>query len=354
MSLRLEIFFLLNFHANIEPASLRISQIPDNRTNQEAVVQIKPQILFPLVLLIGASILTGCEQGPQSCPRYTHVKPENPESLAENSGLPFQFPLEDPGSYTQPIMTNFAVCGQDTPTRRECHAAEDYLGDPGTPVYAMADGELSFSGPAGGYGWLIIIDHPQVNLYSLYGHLSPSRWQAEPGPVEKGELIGYLGDPDENGGSPEHPLIPHLHFGIRAGQRTDYPGTGEWRWMAGWITICPQDSGWLQPSAVIASQTIPEGGFQMPSGSFLAIWWFPLLFGGIYLFGWICLLIYTTRRNKPQFLISFGVLYAAAGWIFFTKHARLSYVLFALAGLSIVLGIYRVARRASQKAQTES
>ncbi len=33
---------------------------------------------------------------------------------------------------------------------------------PPESVYAMADGRVSFSGTAGGYGWLIIIDHPQA------------------------------------------------------------------------------------------------------------------------------------------------------------------------------------------------
>ena len=71
----------------------------------------------------------------------------------------------------------------------------------GTPVYAVADGEISFSDPMGGYGWLIIIDHPQANLYSLYGYLRPSRRRMEPGTVEKGELIdqsqgGVVSDED--------------------------------------------------------------------------------------------------------------------------------------------------------------
>jgi hypothetical protein len=304
--------------------------------------------LLTILVIASVSLLAGCEQGPQSCPKYTTVELVTPESYPSDDQLPFQFPLENPESYTQPIMTNFAVCGQDTERCRECHAAEDYLDPPGTPIYAFADGDISFSGPMGGYGWLIIIDHPQANLYSLYGHLSPSRWQAEPGPVEKGELIGYLGDPDENGGSPEQPLIPHLHFGIRAGQRTDYPGTGEWRWMAGWIAICPQDSGWLQPAVVISNQHIPEGGFPMPAGAFLAIWWFPLLFGGIYVFGWVCILIYATKKQKPHFLISIGALYIVAAWVFFAKHSRLSYILIALAVVSIGLGIYRVIKRANE------
>ena len=104
---------------------------------------------------------------------------------------------------------------------------------------------------------LIIIDHPQANLYSLCGHLSPSRWYIESGVlVEKGQLIAYLGDSDENGGSSEQPLTPHLHFGIRAGQRADYSSMGEWRWQAGWLNYCPQDLGWLQPSLITVNQEL--------------------------------------------------------------------------------------------------
>jgi len=301
-----------------------------------------------LLLLAGAALLAGCQQGPQSCPSYKYLQLDRPESFAQDAKLPFQFPLDDPDSYTQPMMTNFAVCGWTSPTRRECHAAEDYLGDPGTPVYAMADGEITFSGKAGGYGWLIIIDHPQYNLYSLYGHLSPSRWQAEPGPVEKGQLIGYLGDSDENGGSPENPLIPHLHFGVRAGQRTDYPGEGEWRWMAGWIAICPQDIGWLQPSVVINAQQVPEDGFLNPRGNIFEIWSFTIIFGGIYLLGWVFILIYNTRKNRPIFLVVFNVFFGLTGWIFFVKNPRLSSLLFALAAVGVGIGLYRLITQRKQ------
>jgi len=311
------------------------------------IAKINRLQLLTILVIFSVGVLTGCEQGPESCPRYTTVKLVHPESYPDDDQLPFQFPLEDPKSYTQPIMTNFALCGQDTVRRRECHAAEDYLGPPGTPVYAFADGEISFSDPAGGYGWLITIDHPQANLYSLYGHLSPSRWQAEPGPVSKGELIGYLGDSDENGGSSEQPLTPHLHFGIRAGQRSGYPGSGEWRWQAGWIAICPQDSGWLQPAVVISNQHIPQGGFPISVGIFFATWWILLLMGAISVFGWVCLLIYTTKKQKPHFLVSFGALYIVYAWMIFAKHPRLSIVLVSLALVSIALGIFRIVKRAN-------
>jgi murein DD-endopeptidase MepM/ murein hydrolase activator NlpD len=199
----------------------------------------------------------------------------------------------------------------------------------------------------GGYGWLIIIDHPQANLYSLYGHLSPSRWRMDPGPVEKGELIGYLGDSDENGGSAENPLVPHLHLGIRAGQRSDYPAKGEWRWMAGWIAPCPVDVGWLEPSALIASQDIPPGGFQEPNGKFVAKWGIELLFATIYLVSGFSLLIYTTRKNKPLLLVLGGAVMFLAGWIFYQDGWKISYLLFSLAPLLLGTGIYRLLRRTS-------
>ena len=145
--------------------------------------------LLPVFLTL-ALLFNACSQGPESCPRFQTVELDAPEEYPDKEDLPFQFPLEDVEVYTYPIMTNFAARGAKEEDKWIFHAAEDYYGDPGTPVYAIADGELSFSGPMGGYGWLIIIDPPQANLYSLYGHLSPSRWEAEPGPVVKGPMIG--------------------------------------------------------------------------------------------------------------------------------------------------------------------
>lgn len=225
---------------------------------------------------VAAVVLTGCGSASiADCPRA--IRADLSGVVPDDGSLPFRFPLDD--IETHPREAAFCEPSRPFPPDK-FHAAEDYHRPAGTPVYAMADGEISFSGPMGGYGWLIIVDHPKMNLYSLYGHLSPSRWRMDPGPVAKGDLIAYLGDGWENGGSHDHPLIPHLHFGVRAGQRSDYPSKGEWRWMAGWIRPCPRDLGWLQPSAVIAEQHIPEGRFANPPAGFLEIWWTDLLIVG--------------------------------------------------------------------------
>ena len=173
-------------------------------------------------------LFSGCTQAPKACPPQPPADLSGVLAYAEDDQLDFQFPLDALGNDVRPYPAIFCTHGCNR-SACEYHAAEDYHLPAGTPVYAIADGNISFSGPMGGYGWLVIIDHPQANIYSLYGHLSPSRWRLESGPVEKGDLIAYLGDPDENGGSPERPLETHLHFGIRTGQRTNYPGMGEWR-----------------------------------------------------------------------------------------------------------------------------
>ena len=222
------------------------------------------------------------------------------------------------------------------------HAAEDSYSPPGTPVYAMADGKISFSGRMGGYGWLIIIDHPQANLYSLYGHLSPSRWRLMSGTdVKKGDLIAYLGDDDENGGSKEIPLDPHIHFGIRAGQRADYPKKDDWRWMAGWIRLCPQDLGWLQPSIVITSQKIPTGGYTQPEVNFLTRWGLEILVTVIYLIGGGVTMIYAGRRRKSLFfLIGPGIIVSLAGIIFIFNGMVTTYILVIAGIIMIIYGMY--------------
>ncbi len=164
-------------------------------------------------LLLAMLLLAGCTaKYPESSPQSTPIGLIDADEITSDDSLPFRFPLEESTIDYELFFGWFGVSNECPPNKPDCynysdlafHAAEDYKRPAGTPVYAMADGRVSFSGTAGGYGWLIIIDHPQFNLYSLYGHLSPSRWKLPSGEkVKKGDLIAYLGDPDENGGSAE-------------------------------------------------------------------------------------------------------------------------------------------------------
>ena len=148
-------------------------------------------ILFATIIILLAS----CRQELADCPPVTPA-PRGQLNGMISPDAPIQFPLDD---YT--LRGQFETVSHGGVFENKHHAAEDLKGVPGTAVYAIADGEISFSGVKGGYGQLIIIDHPQTNTYSLYGHLSPSRWHRGTGPVAKGDLIAYIGAADENGSS---------------------------------------------------------------------------------------------------------------------------------------------------------
>ena len=315
-----------------------------------------------IVLGIVILVLAGCTtEYPESCPSSQHVGLLDADEIASDDSLPFRFPI-DLSPYDEKIpLSWFGRSNECTPDvvggcyeypEREFHAAEDYKFPAGTPVYAMADGQISFSGTAGGYGWLIIIDHPQANLYSLYGHLSPSRWKQESGTdVKRGDLIAYLGDPDENGGSEKIPLEPHLHFGIRAGQTVDYPRGGEWRFNGGWIRLCPQDVGWLQPSLVITSQEIPMGGYPQPKVDFLTRWGLEILATGAYGLGGTVMLIMGIRK-KSSFLMLFpGPVLTLAGILLYTKRMVSTFALLGIGIVVMVYGIYAYTRQSKQKEQ---
>jgi murein DD-endopeptidase MepM/ murein hydrolase activator NlpD len=319
-------------------------------------------------LLISLNIfiwfLVGCsKQYPKTCPSSTPIGLIYAEEIANDGSLPFRFPLDESSIDEGQFFGWFGVSNECPPNKTDCyeysihqyHAAEDYKRPAGTPVYAMAEGRISFSGRAGGYGWLIIIDHPQANLYSLYGHLSPSRWKLESGTdVKRGDLIAYLGDSDENGGSADEPLEPHLHFGIRAGQTADYPAQGEWRFMAGWIRFCPQDLGWLQPSAIITSQKIPTGGYPQPKVEFLIRWGFELLITSIYTIGGMGMIAFAVRRKLRFLLIFPGIILIAAGIVFHNNGMVSSYMLLVIGVVLAAFGIFIYIGRSTPKQLAQS
>ncbi|MVN85267.1 peptidoglycan DD-metalloendopeptidase family protein [Deinococcus sp. HMF7620] len=83
--------------------------------------------------------------------------------------------------------------------------------DRGMTIYAIADGRVEFAG-VGGLGRQIAIYHPQLGLYSRYGHLESI--DIEPGKtVRAGSPIGKLGGSGKSGGVLKTNMwLPHLHL----------------------------------------------------------------------------------------------------------------------------------------------
>jgi len=285
------------------------------------------------LLLVGALGVRAAETTPTSAAMGVTSRRETGPGNAV-----FAFPLDPSAADSGPFFADFEAYNERTGRPRTYHAARDYARPAGTPVYAIADGRVGFSGRMGGYGWLVIVDHPQANLYSLYGHLSPSRWRKRHGPVRKGELIAYLGDSTENGGTPRRPLVTHLHFGVRAGQRADYPSKSEWRWQAGWIRPMPSNLGWLHPAVVLAAERIPAGGYRKPKMDFLLVWYQELVLVGIFLLVGLGGAGYAYRKKKPALLLGHGVSLGVIAGVFSVRGMATYWLLLAAGALLLVLG----------------
>lgn len=88
------------------------------------------------------------------------------------------------------------------------HHGLDYAAPQGTPVSAVGDGTVIFSGYKGQYGKIIIVRHPN-NWRTYYGHLSRIEKNIKKGSkIKQGQIIGYVGSTGLATG-------PHLHYELR-------------------------------------------------------------------------------------------------------------------------------------------
>lgn len=98
---------------------------------------------------------------------------------------------------------------------RKYHAGIDIAPPEGEPVFAFADGKIVYSGSAGGYGTLIIIEHEDFirkdgekeTIRTYYGH-SRNLIVTEGMEVVGGQKIAEIGNEGRSTG-------PHLHFEVR-------------------------------------------------------------------------------------------------------------------------------------------
>ncbi|MEZ5744247.1 MAG: peptidoglycan DD-metalloendopeptidase family protein [Sphingomonadaceae bacterium] len=94
------------------------------------------------------------------------------------------------------------------------HSGLDFKGPRGAPIYAAANGTVSFAGVKQGYGKCIEIDHGN-GLMTRYAHMS--RYNAVLGQkVAAGDHIGAIGSTGRSTG-------PHLHFEVRVNERAVNP-----------------------------------------------------------------------------------------------------------------------------------
>ncbi len=135
----------------------------------------------------------------------------------------------------------------DTPEgeRRTVHLAIDVFLPPGAPLFAPLDGIVHAAKDNAArldYGPTVILRHEPRGcppFFTLYGHLSREsleRLRAGDG-VSKGDEIGRIGAPPENGDWP-----PHVHFQIvldMLGRDGEFPGVAAFSQREVWLSLSP-------------------------------------------------------------------------------------------------------------------
>jgi murein DD-endopeptidase MepM/ murein hydrolase activator NlpD len=95
------------------------------------------------------------------------------------------------------------------------HPGIDLAAPWGTPIYAAAEGDVLYWGPAQGFGNWIVLQHPG-GIQTVYGHMRADELLIGPtAHVQAGQLIARVGSEGNSTG-------PHLHFEVHINNvRTD-------------------------------------------------------------------------------------------------------------------------------------
>lgn len=118
--------------------------------------------------------------------------------------LPFSMPLRDAFRLTSDFGTRWG----------RLHGGLDMAAPTGTPIYAPADGVVTFAGWSSGYGRLVTIRH-EFGIETRYAHQSAIRVEVGQR-VSRGDRIGDIGNSGRSTG-------PHLHYEVRVGGDTVDP-----------------------------------------------------------------------------------------------------------------------------------
>lgn len=115
--------------------------------------------------------------------------------------MAFVYPVMGPR-----ISSDFGVRKHPIQQARRHHEGIDLAAPVGAPIRSIADGQVLYADPHGGYGKYIAIRHPN-GITSHYGHCNSI--EVVPGrTVTAGQIIGTVGNSGASTG-------PHLHFEIR-------------------------------------------------------------------------------------------------------------------------------------------
>jgi len=121
--------------------------------------------------------------------------------VISTSRMAFVYPVMGPR-----MSSDFGLRKHPIKKARRHHDGIDLAAPVGAPIRAIADGQVMYADPHGGYGKYIVVRHLN-GITSHYGHCDTM--EVIPGhTVTAGQIIGTVGNSGASTG-------PHLHFEIR-------------------------------------------------------------------------------------------------------------------------------------------
>ncbi len=117
-------------------------------------------------------------------------------------------PFATPVKANYRFTSGFGVRRDPKTGGRRMHEGIDFAGPVGTPLYATADGVVTYAGWQSGYGRLVKIKH-EFGIETRFAHLSKLNVKAGQR-VSRGDRIGDMGASGRVTG-------PHLHYEVRVG-----------------------------------------------------------------------------------------------------------------------------------------
>ncbi|PZO36771.1 MAG: metalloendopeptidase [Pseudanabaena frigida] len=175
--------------------AVRVGQVDANTTRM--VVEFSPEVtLNPQDLRLKSR-----QPG-----RWTMQLPQNIAAIDLNSITSFALPV------TGAISSGFGWRVHPITGERKLHKGVDFAAPTGTPIFAAADGVVTYSGwTDDGYGNVVELRHDN-GVLTLYAHTNKvyvSKGQV----VNKGQAIAEVGTTGRSTG-------PHLHFEVQPDGRT--------------------------------------------------------------------------------------------------------------------------------------
>lgn len=181
-----------------------------NRRIVYALLALQVIIAVTFVSIVTVTIMSAFIGGATQRP----VSPGECLSIeASGGGADAPRPTRGSGQMGYPVDPDVPETSGFGPRWGSMHDGLDFGGPIGTPIYSVADGVVTRSGPASGYGNWITIEHNIDGeiVESLYGHMRADGLHVNVGDeVKAGQHIADIGNEGFSTGA-------HLHFGV-------YPG----------------------------------------------------------------------------------------------------------------------------------